>query len=289
MSAKSLSLLTPIKYDIQLTWRQTAIELVDSYFHLWGPVATVVPSSKKNGIQYVRLESHPVVWWHSALKVMSYVASFLILLAAVPAFAARPKVTLLQIAAGSIPLLLFISKIAMRSTSQFYVDGLIDPQVKEVLDDLLEGSGSVDQLPIHKENSVEGMTAPIMKGYSVNAFNQRLHPQILIKLRCLSTEEQINAKYLIPPTLTPQVTIILTQAFINKPRTWIQESEGTPYPAFLTNYPTISTTPFTDVENGKITEEYKKGFELLKKLIREGSGEDTRGLRWEIVQPTSEK
>ncbi len=71
--ATSIGFWTPVMYgDRAISSGQRVAEHVDSYFHLWGEVAVVVPGLMDGNSIGVKLQEGETIWWQTALKVMSY-------------------------------------------------------------------------------------------------------------------------------------------------------------------------------------------------------------------------
>ena len=88
---------TPVRYGVQSTsLGQKIRECADSYFHLGGRVAVVMPGVVQNNSVGVRLQPEAVSCWRTALKVVSCITLIL-------------------------PALMFMTKVISRYSSSFHV------------------------------------------------------------------------------------------------------------------------------------------------------------------------
>ncbi|MFY7842779.1 MAG: hypothetical protein ACOVOR_02045 [Rhabdochlamydiaceae bacterium] len=123
MNSKYISFFTPIQYRYYpISWRQRMIESIDAYFHLGGRVAIVLGPPDKDGKEPIQFQNSPFFCWQSVLKVMSYVSSFFSAIAAIlfVPIVARSTIQVLAVL-SSFPVLMLITKIALRATSRFYL------------------------------------------------------------------------------------------------------------------------------------------------------------------------
>lgn len=324
MSTTSVSFFTPIRYASQsicfqvssrytpsISISQALRAWVDEYFYLRGDVACVIPDrTPLNGSEAVVIEPGKAFGWHSVLKVMSWGAYFfnLFITTQFPTITAYRSVVQLQMILSSLPIFMLIAKVILRSTSRFHIDSeskesevgknqhqlhetkdeypidLIPEQVKATLDNLLGSPGSVDRLPVYQEDpnklDIDKMTHPIMKGIGIDPVSKKRNGFIAIKMRCLSSLEEVkqkfhfNSEYVSDPI---EDVVVLRQGFIEHPLGWKQDQCFRISPNFFNRH-------FTYSENGQLAEDQTKAFELLQHLIKEGSGEDSNGLRWEIIK-----
>lgn len=164
---------------------------------------------------------------------------------------------------------------------------LIPSQVKATLDDLFGGPGSVDHLPVYEGNcnlDVDTMANSSMVG-SAGPKQRPSNPYIATKMRCLSTAEEIKQKL---PFITKYVdgsierVLILRPGFIQTPLAWEQDEGYGVHPQFFKGS-LLYQGNFTYPNDGQLNASHVQGFELLKRLLKEGKGEDINGLRWEII------
>jgi hypothetical protein len=311
MTLKPISFFTPIKWSTQETsLRQKMTELADAYFHLRGKVAVVIPGKQRNGSFGARLEEGQVIWWLSALKVVSFMACFtnFVILSKFPALTHK-RVIPFQIVATCIPAVVFIAKVILRATSHFHHDvetkneggadiqkaapekvepSLIPLEIQEALDPLFRGKGSVARLPriVLRDivPTVETMTQSMMQGVTVNTKDGQVKPWIAIKMRIVSSAqemEEIASKMGwrdgIDFSEPIQRTLVLYPNRQNDPLAWWQHQDNRDCP------PIFFEGDFTDFKNGKVYPSQSENFKRLQQVIEEGRGEDINGIRWEII------
>jgi hypothetical protein len=334
-----ISLFIPIKYNQTSTsLTQKMIEAVDAYFNIRSQVAIVVPGSACNGSEGVRLQASQTVGWQTALKMTSYMAYFInrLVTALFPQLKHNRRVIQTQAVLSSIPLLMLIAKVILRSIFHFYLikesgqdisnttplgdqktaspanfptlkkeeisspaplsmpksnssEDRILPGVRETLDELLGGAGSVDSLPVYhyKDGLPEAdeMTDPIMKTLAVNPRTKEATPCILIKMHCFSSSEEIRNKF---PDKSQNFSksiislVILKPIYLNRPLMWEQCELYTLYPTFFVAYG-LQEGNFTYEKDGGLAKSQTRYFQLLQRIIKEGHGEDKNGIRWEII------
>lgn len=288
MGTTAVSFFTPIQYGNQpISLPQKLMEFVDAYFHLRGRVALVVSGKTIDGSQGVQLQPEQAFGMHSVLKVMSYTACFfnLLIITQFPTITAYRSVVLLQMILNSLPIFMLIAKVIVRSTYRFHYEypiDLIPEQVKAILDNLLGSPGSVDRLPVYQGDpnklDIDKLTHPIMKGIGIDPVSKKRNGFIAIKMRCLSTLEEVkqkfhfNSEYVSEPI---EDVVVLRQGFIENPLGWKQDQCSRISAKFFNRH-------FTYIEDGQLAKDQTEAFGLLQHLIKEGSGEDSNGLRWEI-------
>jgi len=68
------------------------------------------------------------------------------------------------------------------------------------------------------------------------------------------------------------------------PWMWVQDEPYSGiFPQFFKGIGILGEGNFTYSNNGQLTDGQTQAFGLLQRLIKEGSGEDSNGLRWEII------
>ena len=301
MSLKSISFFTPIKYEHQpITFRQKITEIVDAYFHLRGRVAVVIPGQKTNSSEGTKLEARQTIWWSSILKITSYMAYFLNLFITTrfPVITSNQRIVQFQTIVACFPLFMLIAKVVLRSISHFHLSlqtknetDLIPSQVKSTLDTLFGGKGSVDKHPtfVGKDGAlptIDTMTAPIMQGTATVKKTGQIKPLIAIKMRCLSSKDELIQKSNLSQrdiehfdfSKPIERLLILFQYREDLPLMWYQFDDHSNHVC-----PVFFTWNFTFAENGKISNSQSKNFPRLQQVIKEGSGEDLNGIRWEII------
>jgi hypothetical protein len=167
---------------------------------------------------------------------------------------------------------------------------MIPKQVKATLDNLLGGPGAVDRLPLYQVDPAkleDTMTDPIMRGTAFNPETNRSNPFIAIKMRCLSSLKEVkekrpyDSKYISEPV---ESVVALRPLFIEKPLMWVQDEPYSGiFPQFFKGIGILGEGNFTYSKDGQLTDGHTQAFGLLQRLIKEGSGEDSNGLRWEII------
>lgn len=162
---------------------------------------------------------------------------------------------------------------------------LIPEQLKTTLDVLLGGSCSVDKLPtyidkISNEHPIcqDAMTASIMKGTT----DQNI-PFIVIKMRCLSSQEEIIEKLGKPSrrfdfSKPIEHVLFLHQYRNDLPLMWDQFHDNSEYV-----YPNFFSGNFTVPEDGTVAESQQQYFSNMQEIIQKGIGEDINGIRWNII------
>jgi hypothetical protein len=140
----SVSFFTPIQYSYySISWRQKMIEFVDAYFYLGGRVAVVVGPPRNGGEEPVQFQNGPGIYWQSILKVMSYAVCFLFFITAdrCKSIVANSIISQVLPVLSYFPVLMLITKIALRATSRFYVssESQFRPGRSESLGSVREG------------------------------------------------------------------------------------------------------------------------------------------------------
>jgi hypothetical protein len=322
-SSQSICFEVSSRYTPSISISQGLRAWVDEYFYLRGDVACVISDrTTLNGSEAVVIEPGKAFGMHSLFKVMSYTAYFFNLLISTqfPMITAYRSVVQLQMILSSLPIFMLIAKVILRSTSRFHIDtefkesevgknhhqlhetkdeypiGLIPDQVKATLDKLFGGPGSVDCLPVYQGDpnklDIDTMMDPIMKGIDIDPKSQKSNGFIAIKMRCLSSLEEVKQKfsYISKDVSEPMEDIVvLRQNFIEEPLAWVQDKGGRISAEFFKAIGPIGTGNFTFSENGELTDGQTEAFGLLQHLIKEGSGEDSNGLRWEIIGHQTQK
>lgn len=204
---------------------------------------------------------------------------------------------------------MLIAKVILRSISRFHIESefkesevginhhqtkdaypidLIPKQVKATLDMLFGGPGSVDRLPVYlgdpNKLDIGTMTHPIMKGIAIDPVSKNRNGFIAIKMRCLSSLEEVKQKFYISKYVSEpfEDVVVLKQGFIESPLGWKQDQSFRISAKFFDRH-------FTYSNDGQLATDQTKAFELLQHLIENGSGEDIYDLRWEIIGHQTQK
>jgi hypothetical protein len=165
-------------------------------------------------------------------------------------------------------------------------DDLIRPSVKNTLDTLLGCPGSVDKLPV-VAHDVKKLDVPIAKGIASCPKTGFRNPFIRISMRCMSSDEEIQKSFPYGDKSKHKKGIrgevYLYPAFKEEPLMWIQADLHKVYPIFFKGRSFIHENQFTYPDNGEVTKFQENSFELLRKCIQEGRGQDINGLTWELI------
>lgn len=282
-----ISFFTPVKCGNQThSWRLKCTEIVDSYFHIKGPVASCLEKSDSG--YRVQVKQEPINRLHTALKVVSYMAPFIdrLILALFPRIQTHQGVRQFQTIASCIPLVMLVAKIALRTGLRFYTHnpkvtawGSQYEKVITTLDNLFGGKGSLDRIPSLDDRGPEpllvpdDMSEPIMKGLLM--FEGRTKAYVAIRMHCLSSQEDVKKKRPHSNSYSTEPQLVFLYQYSDAPLFWVQ------YTGFF-YCPLFFDGNFTYEKDGGVTQSLTGNFALLKNLIANGEGEDSTGVHWKI-------
>jgi hypothetical protein len=229
------------------------------------------------------LKQEPINQFHTALKVVSYMAFFINRLSSTlfPRLQTHHGVRQFQTIVNCIPLVMLATKIALRTGLRFYTQDQPQPathnanasvwssqyeKVITTLDDLFGGEGFLDRIPSLDDRIGENpitpseMSAPIMKG--LQTFQGRSKAFVAIRMRCLSNDA------------SNQLQLVFLYQYSDEPLRWEQLGSSSD--------PVFFDGNFTYAEDGKVTPSQTDNFALLKTLIANREGVDKNGNQWKI-------